>query len=252
MYKTSNIVMRLIQPGTFMMGSPTGEVGRAIDEVQHEVTLTKPFYMGVFEVTQKQYELVTGLTPSDDKDDMAPVEQVSWDMIRGNSSTNNWPTVKTVDPNTFMGRLRAKTGLDGFDLPTEAQWEYACRAGTTTALNNGKDLKDGYLDPAMDEVGRYRCGIMYGIVGLLLPNEWGLYDMHGGVFEWCLDWYGNYQVLAEPDHVGPASGSYRVMRGGSFWYYAGNCRSAARYGEYPPWGLCDDIGFRLCCSAGPQ
>ena len=265
-YKTSNIVMRLIQPGTFTMGSPDGEVGRDSDEVQHEVTISQPFYMGVFEVTQKQYELVMDSKPSYYKGDMRPVEYVSWNTIRGNSSTYNWPNVKTVDSNTFMGRLRAKTGLDGFDLPTEAQWEYACRAGTTTALNNGKDLKSQSHDSAMDEVGRYDYNCNYGLlfadhkggydnnhttVGSYMPNEWGLYDMHGNVWEWCLDWYGSYQVPADPDPVGPASGSARVLRGGSWFYHAQYCRSANRHYPYPSYSNIL-YGFRLCCSAGLQ
>ena len=109
-YKTTKLVLRLIRPGMFMMGG------------SYQVTLTKPFYCGVFEVTQRQYELVTGANPSYYKGDMRPVEQVSWNTIRGNSSTYNWPGSATVNPNSFVGRLQARTGLS-FDLPTEAQWE---------------------------------------------------------------------------------------------------------------------------------
>ena len=269
-YKTSNIVMRLIQPGTFTMGCETTEVGYyGYEAVPHEVTISQPFYMGVFEITQKQYELVTGSKPSYYKGDMRPVECVSWNTIRGNSSTYNWPNVKTVDANTFMGRLRAKTGLDGFDLPTEAQWEYACRAGTTTALNNGKDLKNQYQDPAMDEVGRYGYNNGYQggtkdgkggysdyhtTVGSYLPNAWGLYDMHGNVWEWCLDWYvsrSGFTSAAVSDPVGPASGSDRVQRGGSWYYSAQYCRSASRYDIYPSYDYYS-YGVRLCCSAGLQ
>ena len=270
-YKTSNIVMRLIQPGTFTMGCETTEVGYyGYEAVPHEVTISQPFYMGVFEITQKQYELVTGSKLSYYKGDMRPFEYVSWNTIRGNSSTYNWPNVKTVDANTFMGRLRAKTGLDGFDLPTEAQWEYACRAGTTTALNNGKDLKNQYQDPAMDEVGRYGYNNGYQggtkdgkggysdyhtTVGSYLPNAWGLYDMHGNVWEWCLDWYvsrSGFTSAAVSDPVGPASGSYRVLRGGSWSSGALYCRSASRYCYDPSYGDCINYGFRLCCSVWLQ
>ncbi len=258
-YKTDKLVLRMILPGTFTMGSPAGEVGRDSDEAQHEVVLTKPFYMGVFEVTQKQYQLVMGSNPSYHKGDMRPVEYVSWNTIRGNSSTYNWPNAKTVDPNTFMGRLRAKTGLDGFDLPTEAQWEYACRAGTTTALNNGKNLTSLYQDSAMDEVGRYGYNNGYQgrtkdgkggysdyhtTVGSYKPNDWGLYDMHGNVWEWCLDWWTS-SLSAATDPVGASSGSYRVRRGGGWYDCAYNCRSAYRSHCYHPSNYDGNLGFRL-------
>ena len=269
-YKTDKLVLRMIQPGTYTMGCETTEIGYTGDEaVPHPVTISRPFYMGVFQVTQKQYQLVMGSNPSSYKGDKRPVESVTWNTIRGNSSTYNWPNVKTVDPNTFMGRLRAKTGLDGFDLPTEAQWEYACRAGTTTALNNGKNLTSQYQDSAMDEVGRYgynngyRGGTEDGkggysdyhtTVGSYKPNDWGLYDMHGNVYEWCLDWYtsrSGFTSAAATDPEGPASGSYRVQRGGSCYTYAQYCRSARRYGNYPSYYY-GYGGFRLCCSAGLQ
>ena len=266
-YKTDKLVLRMIQPGTFTMGCETTEVGYYGDEaVPHPVTISKPFYMGVFEVTQKQYQLVMGSNPSYNKGDMRPVEYVSWNTIRGNSSTYNWPNVKTVDPNTFMGRLRAKTGLDGFDLPTEAQWEYACRAGTITALNSGKNLTSASSDANMDEVGcyNYNCTVNKGgytsghkNVGSYKPNDWGLYDMHGNLWEWCLDWYtarSGFTSAAATDPEGPVSGSVRVLRGGSWYHYAQFCRSAYR-GTYPPsngGSRYDSVGFRLCCSAGLQ
>ena len=263
-YKTEKLVLRMIQPGTFTMGCETTEVGYyGYEAVPHPVTISRPFYMGVFQVTQKQYQLVMGSNPSSYKGDMRPVEYVSWNTIRGNSSTYNWPNVKTVDPNTFMGRLRAKTGLDGFDLPTEAQWEYACRAGTTTALNNGKNLTSTSSDANMAEVGRYyynqsdgKGGYSSGhtTVGSYKPNEWGLYDMHGNEWEWCLDWYtsrSGFTAAAATDPVGPASGSGRVLRGGGWDYDARGCRSASRGSPDPSDGNSNG-GFRLCCSAGLQ
>ncbi len=254
--RTTELWLKLILPGTFTMGSPTDELGRWSDETQHSVTLTKPYYMGVFQMTQKQYTLVMGSNPSSYTGDTRPVECVSYNDIRGTSLGANWPAHAQVDATSFLGKIRARTALN-FDLPTEAQWEYACRAGTTTALNNGRDLSSTGQDAAMDEVGRYyynrndgKGGYSSGHtkVGSYAPNAWGLYDMHGNVYEWCLDWYGSYATSAVTDPVGSASGSDRVLRGG-YYYFAQGCRSASRYYSYPSYGG-NYIGFRLCCSAG--
>lgn len=262
--RTTELWLRLILPGTFTMGSPSTELGHSSSETQHSVTISKPFYLGVFEMTQKQWQLVTGGTPSDYRGDTRPVERVSYNDIRGSLVGANWPTHGQVDADSFLGKIRARTALN-LDLPTEAQWEYACRAGTTTALNNGKDLENTSQDPAMAEVGRYsynsgyngssdgKGGYSYHTkVGMYRANAWGLYDMHGNVWEWCLDWYGNYATGAQTDPSGAASGSNRVLRGGS-WYsydgYAYRCRSAYRRDGYPSdWP--NHFGFRLCCSAG--
>ncbi len=257
-FKTTKLVLRRISSGSFTMGSPANEVGRFSYETQHSVTISKPFYMGVFEVTQKQYELVMGSNPSSGKGDMRPVEQVSWDMIRGNSG---WPSSSEVSASSFMGKLRAKTGIATFDLPTEAKWEYACRAGTTTALNSGKNLTSTSSDANMAAVGRYfsnqsdgKGGYSSGHtkVGSYAPNNWGLYDMHGNAWEWCLDWYqADLGTAAVTDPVGPASGGARVRRGGSWNNYAQGCRSADR-DYYPPsyTGAYGFLGFRLSCPAG--
>ena len=275
-YKTTKLVLRRIQPGTFTMGCETTEKGchDDSDAVPHEVTISQPFYIGVFEVTQKQYELVTGIKPSYFSNsscyEARPVEQVSWNKIRGNSSTYNWPGSSEVDSSTFMGKIRAKTGITTFDLPTEAVWEYACRAGTTTALNSGKNLTSAQRDANMAEVGRYwyngeqwymsyspSSTVVLGTakVGSYQPNAWGLYDMHGNVSEWALDWYqsrSSFTASAVADPVGPPSGSCRVLRGGSWrTTSASYCRSASRGCDNPSReydGI--HIGFRLCCSAG--
>ncbi|MBR6021745.1 MAG: SUMF1/EgtB/PvdO family nonheme iron enzyme [Kiritimatiellae bacterium] len=241
-YKTTKLVLRRIEPGTFKM------CGR------YQTTLTKPYYMGVFEVTQKQYELVTGGNPSKHKGDQRPVEYVTWNTIRGKSGTYNWPTSSEVDANSFMGRLRARTELE-FDLPTEAQWEYACRAGTTTDLNNGKNLTTAASwDPALDEVGRFWQNKSDGkggysehtTVGSYMPNSWGLYDMHGNVYEWCLDWYGSLADGAT-DPEGPSSGSERVIRGGCWRNDPQEHTSSHRRGYEPSDGYdCSGTGgFRL-------
>ena len=253
-YKTTKLVMRKIPKGTFTMGSPAGELGRFSDETQHAVTLTKDFYIGVFEVTQRQWELVMGNKPSyfNNATNYAarPVELVSYYDIRENPANSDdpavdWPNNSAVNATSFMGKLRAKTGLSTFDLPTESQWEYACRAGTSTALNKGYNLTSKSSDPRMDVAGRYRYngGYISGSTspssscttdngsakaGSYKPNDWGLYDMHGNVWEWCLDKYGTYPgTVSVPSGV--ASGSGRVGRGGSWYNYAHGCRSAIRY-----------------------
>ena len=237
-YKTTKLVLRRIEAGSFRMNG------------SYDVTLTKPFYIGVFEVTQKQYELVTGNNPSDYKGDARPVENMSWNTIRGNSDSYNWPNAKTVDPNSFVGLLRSKTGLP-LDLPTEAQWEYACRAGTTGSYNNG-----GNTEADLKKLGRYgknqndgRGGYSeHTTVGSYAPNNWGLYDMHGNVYERCLDWYGSLSNGSDP--IGSVSGWYRVSRGGG-WYHPANCCTSSYRDSGDP--SCDDYninGFRLACSAG--
>ncbi|MCR4573877.1 MAG: SUMF1/EgtB/PvdO family nonheme iron enzyme [Lentisphaeria bacterium] len=262
--RTTELWLRQIPAGTFTMGSPVDELGHWDDEVRHKVTLTKPFYIGVFECTQAQWEYVMGDRdrPSYFNNDLdyatRPVEQVSYDMIRGADAGANWPDSNDVDATSFMGVLRAKTGLM-FDLPTEAQWEYACRAGTTEALNSGKNLETiSGRDASMDEVGRYRhnggqdssqdCDTEHGTakVGSYQPNNWGLYDMHGNVIEWCLDWWDGsaYNSAAVEDPAGDATGSSRVLRGGRWSYNAGGCRSAYRTCIVPSGGN-DGIGFRV-------
>ena len=234
-YKTTKLVLRRIEAGSFQMNGT------------YNVTISQPFYMGVFEVTQKQYAFVMGSNPAHYRGDARPVEQVSWNTIRGNSSTHNWPSVTTVDANSFMGKLRAKTGL-ALDLPTEAQWEYACRAGTTSDYNNG-----GNNESDLKKLGRYYSNggssSQHAIVGSYFPNAWGLYDMHGNVWEWCLDWYGSLSSSTDPK--GPTSGARRVGRGGSWRYSADGCTSSNRYDYYPSGAdLSDVYGFRLVCPAG--
>ena len=225
-YKTTNLVMRLVGP---------------------EADGEQPFYCAVFETTQRQWELVTGERPSWFANETCyatrPVEKVSWNMIRGDAATYDWPNVQGVASDSFVGVLRQKTGLAALDLPTEAQWEYACRAGTTTDFNNGKNWSGNNPCPNMDEVGRYWynggsdyshfCATNAGTaaVGSYDPNKWGLYDMHGNVREWCLERYSS-------------SGSNRVLRGGSWNNGVFYCASSSRGGSYPSFEY-DYYGFRL-------
>ena len=257
--RTTELWLRWIPKGTFIMGSPAGELGRYGDETQHEVTLTQDYYIGVFECTQKQWELVMGSNPSDYKGDCRPVDSVSYNMIRGTGAQagSGWPMYgHAVDATSFMGRLQEKTGLM-FDLPTEAQWEYACRAGTTTPFNSGNNLTSISLYNAiMDEFGRYYGNQSDGKgdytsghakVGSYLANDWGLYDMHGNVYEWCLDWFDlNNETAAKTDPVGSTTGSYRMIRGGSWGDDATYCRSAYRSAYYPS-GSSYYFGFRVLC-----
>ncbi len=254
-YKTDKLVLRKIPAGTFTMGSPTNELGRESDETQHEVTLTKDFYIGVFEVTQRQWELVMGNRPSYFNNAAyyatRPVEWVSYYDIRENPNNTddpivNWPTNSLVNAASFMGRLRDKAGLSTIDLPTESQWEYACRAESTSALNSGSNLTGTTSCPNMSILGRYLyngglgssqgCATNAGTaeVGSYAPNPWGLYDMHGNVFELCLDWRATYPGDVS-DPVGNATGTRRQIRGGYWGCGAQECRSAYRHptGDYP-------------------
>lgn len=233
-YKTTKLVLRRIPAGSFIMGSDQ-------TREDHRVALTKPFYMGVFEVTQKQWELVMGSWPGSSpsssygRGDAYPAYYVSYNDIRGSSSGAQWPASSAVDASSFLGRLRAKTGLD-FDLPTEAQWEYACRAGTTTAYYWGDSMDGAYAWYYNNS------GLTTHPVGTRLPNAWGLYDMSGNVWEWCRDWYGTLAYGADP--VGSASGSNRVFRGGGWGNRAVYCASSER-GSNDPSFRGGGYGFRL-------
>jgi formylglycine-generating enzyme required for sulfatase activity len=262
-HKTTKLLLRRL-PKTnpsFTMGSPVGELGRdVVYETQHGVILTQDFYIGVFEVTQTQWNLVMGTWPSFFNNESVraarPVEQVSYGDIRGSSSGAGWPASSAVDAGSFVGKLRQKTGLTTLDLPTESQWEYACRAGTTAALNNGTNLTDVFVDANLALLGRYAgnadadppqdCGLANGTAaaGTYLPNAWGLYDMHGNIWEWCLDWKQTYPLGTVADPRGDRSMN-RVLRGGNWDFYAAYCRAATRYHEGPQ-TVSNRYGFRLC------
>ena len=257
-YKTTKLVLRRIEPGTFVMGCPTNELGRipidvGIFETQHQVTLTNAFYIGVFETTQKQYELITGMEPSEYVGATRPVESVSYDMLRGNDKGASWPYGYDVDEDSFFGKLRSKTQMT-FDLPTEAQWEYACRAGTTTALNDGSNITNTYSDGSLAKLARYcfnrddgKGG--YGehtAVGSYQPNAWDLYDMLGNVYEWCRDWFEeDLGTTPATEPYGPSVGSLRVIRGGGWNLLAYSCRSANRYYRGYPHRCSNLSGFRV-------
>jgi formylglycine-generating enzyme required for sulfatase activity len=219
--------LTLIPAGKFVMGSPSNEAGRVEDEgPQREVTISKPFYLGIHEITQGQYEVIMASNPACFKGATRPVERVSWE-----------------DATEFCERLSQKTGKK-VTLPTEAQWEYACRAGSTTRFCFGDDEKQ------LAAYARYGQSVEDGTapVGMGKPNAWGLYDMHGNVWEWCSDRYAkSYANLSSVDPTGPNSGQTRVLRGGCWYLSFGPeyCRSACRY-DISPGGRGGNLfGFRV-------
>ncbi len=230
-YQQIRHVLRWIEPGTFMMGSPEDEPERDNDETQHQVTLSEGFWLGATTVTQALWKAVTGENPSEFKGAQRPVEQVSWE-----------------DAQKFMGQLNKEIPGLALELPTEAQWEYACRAGTTTPFFFGENITteqvnyDGNHPYADGEKGEYSEETVD--VKALPCNDWGLYQMHGNVREWCQDWYADYPAGSVVDPVGPDLGRARVYRGGSWVFIGRICRSALRYRSTPDFRY-GDLGFRL-------
>ncbi len=233
--KGVDFAFRWCPSGTFMMGSPWSEAERCDVEMRHEVALTKGFWMLETSVTQGQYGAIAGSNPSHFKSgDNYPVENVSW-----------------FDSQSFCDSLNAlgvaPAGF-AFRLPTEAEWEYACRAGTATpyfwgsTLNGDKANCDGNYPYGGVSKGRYWDKT--SSVGSYTPNGWGLYDMHGNVWDWCADWFGAYSAGSQTEPTGPSSGSCRVLRGGGWFNRAKNCRSAYRRANDPTY-RCNSFGFRL-------
>lgn len=207
-----------IKPGTFIMGSVATEVGRSSDEIQHAVTLTKGFWMGVHEVTQAEYQAVIGVNPSANTGDTTrPVEQVPW------AQAVVYCTTLTTSEQT-AGRIPAGWS---YRLPTEAEWEYCCRAGARTTRFSYDDDLNAVILPNHAWFTTNSSSQTHS-VGQKLGNPWGLVDMHGNVWEWCQDWYGSYPAGSATDPQGPATGTIRVIRGGSWSNTADTCRSARR------------------------
>lgn len=233
-YRTTKLVLCRINAGSFIMGDDqTNE--------SHRVTLTKPFYMGIFEMTQKQWMLVMGSWPNSPPSsnfglgDGYPAYYVSYNDIRGSLSGAEWPSSAAVDASSFIGKLQARTKLN-FDLPTDAQWEYACRAGTTTTYYWGDSMNDDYV------WYKSNSNLKTHPVGTKRPNAWGLYDMSGNLWEWCLDQNGKLSYGTDPK--GSSSGTSRVDRGGSAHSIETSCSSSYRSVTIPSYsgGSC---GFRL-------
>jgi formylglycine-generating enzyme required for sulfatase activity len=240
--------MVYIQGGTFTMGSPASEKDRYDDETQHQVTISKGFWMGKYEVTQKEWVAVMGSNPSYFKGDNLPVENVSWydaiDYCNKRSVKEGLTAAYTRNGDNVTWNQNA----NGYRLPTEAEWEYACRAGTTAPFSTGGNITtdqanyDGNNPYNGNAKGTYREKTWP--VGSGAANSWGLYDMHGNVYEWCWDWYGSYASGSQTDPTGAVSGNYRVLRGGGWSYGALGLRSASRDGSTPS-DRVSDVGFRF-------
>ncbi|MHC6204503.1 formylglycine-generating enzyme family protein [Breznakiellaceae bacterium SP9] len=248
-----------IQGGTFTMGSPTNEAGRWDDEgPQHQVTVSG-FSMSKTEVTQAQWRELMGTTIQEQRDksdwsslygegDNYPMYYVSWheavEYCNARSKKEGLTPAYTISGDNVSWNRSA----NGYRLPTEAEWEYACRAGTTTPFSTGSNIStsqanyDGNYPYNGNSKGTYREATT--AVGSFAPNSWGLYDMHGNVWEWCWDWFGDYSSASQTDPLGAASGPNCVFRSGSWINYAANLRSAYR-NCYTPTSRDCDLGFRV-------
>jgi formylglycine-generating enzyme required for sulfatase activity len=252
----------LIKGGTFMMGSPITEAWREKDENQRHVTVND-FYIGKYTVTQREYREVMGINPSAFIGDALPVENVTWheavQYCNARSVKERLTPVYSMDGDT----IRWNRNANGYRLPTEAEWEYACRAGTITPFNTENHISTTQANyygtyPYMIEThyfsqrelstppGEYRQHTVP--VGSFAPNKWGLFDMHGNVGEWCWDWYGEYAGVEQTDPAGASAGTYRVTRGGGWNDFGKHLRSAYRAAS-PPLNRMANIGFRLARKA---
>ena len=237
--KNTTMKLVLIPAGTFMMGSPPDEQGRSdLESPQHQVRISKPFYMAITPVTQKQWKAIMPQLPTasgkfiqiDDDNAMA---MISW-----------------ADANDFCRKLAAKT-RQTVKLPTEAQWEYACRAGSQSRFYFGDDPDLSDL-PDHAWFDKNIAGEQYPHrVAQKKPNAWGLYDMHGNVNQWCSDYQGPYPAYPVTDPTGPATGTFRVFRGGSFMTDFKLCRDAARNRNTPTRRIIDN-GLRIIVIPRPQ
>lgn len=229
----------LVPPGDFQMGSPPSEPTREPQEVQHPVRISRSFYVGRYEVTQSQWQKVMGSNPSwfQKCGPDCPVERVNWHQIQ-----------------TFVARLNERSSLPPLRLPTEAEWEYACRAGTTTPFSTGKNLTaaeanyDGGGPYPGSPPGEFRQTPVK--VGTFPPNAFGLYDLHGNVWEWTEDWHCPYPPGPATDpHGAECATTLKVIRGGSWYFGADSARCALRY-THRPQDLGFSLGFRLVRDAG--
>ena len=270
-YKTTKLVLRKIPAGgvQWRAGRRTTDAPSNVgDQDAHLVTLAEDYYMGIYELTQRQYELMmvkqsdtAKIRPSYNTTpdyEVLPVERVSVNhYLRGQAGLGySWPSNgHTVSNNFFFGLLREHVGFGLFDLPTEHQWEFACRAGSGEMFHNDYTIpfaeRWNETNSRIREIANCkdtRTGInRTQEVGLLEPNRWGLYDMSGNVGEWCLDWYAASPIGVDPE-VGPETGSNRVMRGGSYVDFGYACRTAIRYNK----GGSEELaygGCRVCCPA---
>ena len=234
----TGMVLVAVRPGSFMMGSPESEPGRNDDEVLHRVVISRLFYIGQHEVTQAEWTKVMGSNPSHFSGcEKCPVEQVDFYQV-----------------NEFLSRINANNSAMRFRLPTEAEWEYACRAGGSTPFGTGTSLTtaqanfDGRYQAASAEDGAAYDKTVP--VGKFPPNAWGLHDMHGNVWEWTNDWYGPYEPRRDTDPRGSDTGPKRVIRGGSWHFDADSARCGLRY-THSPQDKGFSLGFRVVAEPRP-
>jgi len=268
----AGIATAWIPAGTFTMGSPETEIGRRNNEShQRQVTISEGFWIGVFPVTQEEWKRVMGNNPSHFQANPAagetqgrrPVENISWYdalvfanrlsimeglapaySINGSTNPDDWGETPYWEMSATWDAVEIVPGANGWRLPTEAQWEFAARAGTTAAFSNGaSDWEDS---ASIDSIGwfNFNSGGTTREVGLKQPNPWGLHDIHGNVFEWVWDWWRAYPNFAETDPAGAASGSFRVYRGGGWGVSARHARSAYRNVD-SPFRQANFLGLRL-------
>lgn len=249
-----------IKGGQFLMGSPAGEPWRKKDEAQHSVTL-RDFYIARYEVTQAQYRELTGSEPGTFKGTDLPVENVTWfeavQYCNALSQKERLTPAYTIN-GAAGGSGGGMTvtwdrGANGYRLPTEAEWEYAARAGTNTPFNTGENITPDQANyystyPYHEDGPRGPYRERTVPVGSFQPNAWGLYAMHGNVWEWCWDRYGAYSPEAQTDPAGPAEGTFRVNRGGGWNDFAKHIRSAYR-AAHTPSNRTFNIGFRVARNA---
>ncbi len=237
-YKGGCLVLRRVDAGSFIMGENQ-------TEESHRVTLSQPFYLGLFEVTMLQFRNVYGADScsnySHGDSNYHPAHCTAYNLIRGSSEGAKWPATNSVDDASFLGKLRERSGLQNLDLPTEAQWEYACRAGSKTAYSYGDTANGDYMWYQLQGNG------IPGWVGSKAPNGWGFYDMHGNMWEWCLDWWSD-TLSYGVDPKGATAGSYRVARGGSFGSSSGECTSFYRKDWSLPGSGYFNFSFRIACT----
>jgi len=235
-----------INGGTFTMGSPANEIGRERDEIQRQVTVSS-FYMSRYTITQREYQEIMGTNRSSFRgDNNLPVESVGWwdaiEYCNRRSQREGLTPAYTIIGSGDSRTVTWNRNANGYRLPTEAEWEYACRAGTTTAYNTGANITRG-------QANFYTCCCDVNVgrttpVGSFPANAWGLHDKHGNVWEWCWDWYGPYATGAQNNPTGAVSGEGRVVRGGS-WHNGGlHLRSAYRIDDAPS-GRRSTVGFRV-------
>ena len=241
----TDLVLIEIPAGKFTMGGPAGVWNRDGDKGQVAVTLTKPFLLGKTEVTQGQFTKVMGTAPWKGYEEVKIGKDFAATYVSWNDATAFCQKLTGLERKA--GKLKAG---ESYRLPTEAEWEYACRAGTTTTWSFGEDeSKMGEYAWYFDNAGNINERYAHK-VGMKKPNPWGLHDMHGNVWEWCSDWYGN-SLPGGTDPVGPGGGSYRVDRGGGWGDIPDDCRSATRYG-YVPSDRNGGLGFRVARSQSAQ